>query len=399
MQPEIIDVTDEVVAVRRLRAAAALPNFAALCCCILAVFAMVLDFHNRTLWISLICSAPFLLLLARGIEHGSVWAVGLLTALVGVVTVMLLLSFVQFGHDPVSELLPGIAGILMILVPCWLAVRAGLQAIRGRKTPPWITTASGSAWRWLPRDGRFRIALNAFAVSLLVYIGGAVPAILIGVALGGHMLIAAFIYLPVARLAGRIWNRGRRQLARRLQEIRQLDTRPPVLLLRSFDDDNLPLESRFRLLWFFHAAKEAATLEQCVVNSVWPLGPVIAVGNPREKLNPLGAAREDIPGEQWRSRIQQYLEEAAYVVSILGSTPGLNWEYEQIEIRGNKDKVLVVLPPRSMVEVYRRWEVFRSIFRPAASVDIFSGSVPAFPLLVYLSRHRSAADISLPVQE
>jgi hypothetical protein len=384
MGPEIIDVTDEVVAVRRLRGAAALPGFAALCCCILATLAMLLDFNNRALWVSLIGCAPLLVLLRRGIEHGSAWAVGLLTALVSGLTLMVLGSWILSGHHPASELLSGIAGGLLILIPCWLAVRAGLLAIwGGRKTRPWITTASGSAWRWLPRDGRFRIALNAFTVAVLVYVGGAVPAILVAVAFGGHMLIAALVYLPVARLAGRLWNRGRRQLARRLQEIRKLDTRAPVLLLRSFDDDNLPLESRYRLMWFFHAAKEACTLEECVVTSLWQLGPVIAVGNPREKLSPLGAAREDIPGEQWRSRIQQYLEEAAYVVSILGSTPGLNWEYEQVEMRGAKDRVLVVLPPRPVMEVYRRWEVFRSIFRRAASVDIFLGTVPAFPLLVF----------------
>ena len=38
MEPETIDVTDEVVTIRRLRAAAALPGLCALCCVILAGF-------------------------------------------------------------------------------------------------------------------------------------------------------------------------------------------------------------------------------------------------------------------------------------------------------------------------------------------------------------------------
>jgi hypothetical protein len=384
MRPQVVDVTDEVIAVRRLRAAAALPAFCAFCCSIFATFAIALDFQNRTLWSSLICGAPVFILIARGIEHGTVWAIGLLTALVSGLTLLVIASWMQqLGRNIVPEF-SGITGGILIMIPCWLFVRVGLQAIWARRKPqPWITTASRSAWRWLPRGSRFRIAFGTFATSVLVYIGGAIPAGMVAVAFGGHVFFGALAYIPVARLAGRIWTRGRRQLARQLQEIRKLDTRIPVLLLRSFDDDALPLESRFRLLWFFHAAKEACTLEECVVTSMWQLGPVIAVGKPCEDLSPLGAAREYIPGEQWRSRIQQYLEEAAYVICILGSTPGLNWEYEQMQSRGDRNGVLVVLPPRPIMELQRRWGVFRGIFHRGASVDVFSDPSSALPLLIF----------------
>ncbi len=385
MSRQCIDITDEVIAARRLRAAAVLPTFCAVCCLLLGiVFAIAFDFKNRALWCSLILSVPFWVLLARAIQHGAAWAVWLVTAIVTTATLLLIASLMQLGGEMVSQL-QGIAGCLLILIPCWLFVRAGLLAVSAKRKPtPWITTASRSAWRWLPRDGRFRIALGTFASSVFVYIAGAVPACLLAIAFGGHALFGALAYIPVARLAGRIWTRGRKQLAVRLHEIRKRDTRTPVLLLRSFDDDALPLESRFRLLWFFHAAKEACTLEECVVTGLWQLGPVIAVGNPRDELSPLGAAREYISADQWRTVVQQRLDETSYVVCILGSTPGLNWEYEELQTRGDQ-KVLVVLPPRPRPELQRRWQVFQSIFHRAAPVNVFSDlpAASAWPLLIF----------------
>jgi hypothetical protein len=380
---QFIDVTDEVITVRRLRAAAVLPTFCAFCCLLFSIIFAAFDFKNRTLWSSLICSVPVSVLLARAIEHGAAWAVWVVTAIVTGVTLLAIVSIVQLGREIVSQL-QGVAGSLLILIPCWLFVRAGLLAVFAKRKPtPWITGASRSAWRWLPRDGRFRIAFGTFTSSVLVYIAGAVAAGLLAMAFGGLALVGALAYIPVARFAGRIWTRGRRRLALRLQEIRKRDTRTPVLLLRSFDDDALPLESRFRLLWFFHGAKEACTLEECVVTCLWQLGPVIAVGNPRDELSPLGAAREYISADQWRAVVQQYLEETSYVVCILGSTPGLNWEYEQLQTRGDHN-VLVVVPHRSLLEIQRRWQVFQSIFHRAAAVDVLSDlpAASAWPLLI-----------------
>ena len=196
-----------------------------------------------------------------------------------------------------------------------------------------------------------------------------------------HLWLAAFAYLPFARWAGRSWTRGRRELALRVQEVRKRDARPPVLLLRSFEDDNIILATRPRLLWFFHASKEASTLEEYVVNCIWKLGPVIAVGKPGENVSPLGAAREYVEEYQWRDCIREYLNESAYVVSILGSTPGLRWEIEQIGARGEQDNVIVVFPPKPFEQLQRRWEEFRTFFDRAASVDLPFGPKLAAPLL------------------
>src|SRR4030095_6081438 len=101
---------------------------------------------------------------------------------------------------------------------------------RRRSTIARTTTSPRSEWRWFPRDDRLRTALGTFTGSLIIYVGGILPAAAVAILGGGHMLIFGIVYLPVAYLAGRLWNRGRRQLALRVQEIRKLDTRAPVLL-------------------------------------------------------------------------------------------------------------------------------------------------------------------------
>jgi hypothetical protein len=386
MSHRVVDLTEEVLAVRRLRAAATLPRFVALCCLIGTVISVGLATSQWVLWSSLAFCAGLFFLLARAIERAAVWAVWLLAAVVGALTLLLMVAGVEELRRISKPDFIGIAGVLAILIPCWILVRLGLKAAwHRRRTIARMTTSPRSEWRWFPRDDRLRTALGMFTASLFIYVAGAVPAALLAITMGGHLLIFGVAYLPVAYFAGRLWNRGRRHLALRLQEIRKLDTRAPVLLLRSFGDDDLPLERRYRMGWFFHAPKEAFTLEDYVVNRIWYLGPVIAIGNPREDLSPLGAAREYLPTDQWRTRISQYLDESVFVVCILGSTPGLSWEYEKIQARGKQDSVLVVFPPKPIEELQRRWGVFRSNLHRAASVDISSDSKLGVPLLALFS--------------
>ncbi|HXJ86312.1 MAG TPA: hypothetical protein VMS18_05810 [Candidatus Binatia bacterium] len=384
-----IDVSDEVVAIKRLDVAAVFPNILAFAFAGVALIAFILDSRSWGVWFSMICAAIFLALIGRAIEHGSTWAVMLMTLAVSALSLFAVVGTVIFARDLIARRpdetsksnLEAAAGLILLLIPTWITVRHGLKAIwHRRRTPLWIKPETRSAWSQLPRDGRWRTALHTFAASLLTGIVGVMVAAPVAF-VTGHLLFAALVYLPFARWAGRSWTRGRRELALRVQEVRKLDTRPPVLLLRSFEDDNLILQRNPRLLWFFHAAKEAFTLEEYVVNCIWKLGPVIAVGKPGENLSPLGAAREYVEESQWRDCIRKYLEESACVVSILGSTPGLRWEYEQIGARGKPDNVIVVFPPKPFEQLQRRWGVFRTLFDRAASVDLPFGPKLAAPLL------------------
>ena len=332
MPARVVDLNADVTAIRRLRAAAVLPQFAALCCVLFAVLFLAVGINGWKATALLLGVAAALIAAARAIEGGSAWVVG------------------------------------------WLPSHA-------REPAEAVHLLSRSAWSRTPHAQRSREATVSFAVAAVLYGVGIVPTALAAAAVGGHLWICGIVYAPIAAAAARLWNRGRRQSALRLREIRRLDARPPVILLRSFDDDDLPLEKRYHFFWFLFTARETLTLESFVVDHIWRLGPVIAIGKPGEQLSPLGAAREYIPGERWRISIRSYLSAACYVVSVLGSTPGLSWEYEQMQALGKTRDVLVVFPPLEADELQRRWSVFQSIFAPAGAIALQWEPFIGVPLL------------------
>jgi hypothetical protein len=334
MSARVVDLNADVAAIRRLRAAAVLPQFAALCCVLFAVMFVAIGINGWKATALLLGVAAGLITAARAIEGGAVWLVGWLP----------------------------------------LRYRAPASAVR---------SLLRGAWSRTPRAQRSREATTSFMVSAVIYIGGIVPATLAAIAVGGHVWIWAIVYAPIAAVAARLWNRGRRQSALRLQELRRLDQRLPAILLRSFDDDDMPLGKRYHFFWFLFTARQTLTLESFVVDHVWRLGPVIAIGKPGEQLSPLGAAREYIPDGRWRRSVLGYLSDARYVVSVLGATPGLRWEYEQMQTLGKTRDVLVVFPPHEADELQRRWTVLQGIFAPARAIALQWEPFIGVPLLAF----------------
>jgi hypothetical protein len=64
--------------------------------------------------------------------------------------------------------------------------------------------------------------------------------------------------------------------------------------------------------------------EQIVTELVAPLGPVVAIARPGERLPALGAAR--ISTDEWKDRVIRLMECARLVVLQVGLTPGFLWE-------------------------------------------------------------------------
>jgi hypothetical protein len=379
----VVDLNADVVAMRRFRAAAALPQFCALCCILIALILFAFGVSGWKPTLMLLGSGGGLLVAARGTERGALWAVCLMTA--GMLAVTALAAGAIIEETSLAERARIAAGALLMLAPGWLLVSLGWRAIPHRAAVSAIHAVSQSAWYRTPRAQRSQEATITFATAIVIYVIGVAPATLAAIAVGGHLWISGLVYAPIAAVAGRIWNRGRRQSALDLHGIRQLDTRPPTILLRSFGDDNLPLDKRYHFFWFFFTAQEMLTLESFVVDQIWRLGPVLAIGNPGERLSPLGAAREYISDDRWRSRIREYLTESRYVVSVLGATPGLSWEYEQMLALGRDHDVLVVFPPRPADELQRRWQVFQSIFGPARDTGLQWEPFIGVPLLAFFT--------------
>ena len=130
------------------------------------------------------------------------------------------------------------------------------------------------------------------------------------------------VLLIIPRSVGFI-ARGRRMRALPADELLRRDERPPVVLLRSFSDDDLidPFPGgTYKVV--------PGRYENRLVEALAALGPVIALGRPGEKTPELGAARLYVKDEYWQRAIEYLMARAIAVVAVVGGSPGLWWEIE-----------------------------------------------------------------------
>ncbi|PQP34731.1 hypothetical protein C6A37_06220, partial [Desulfobacteraceae bacterium SEEP-SAG9] len=145
--------------------------------------------------------------------------------------------------------------------------------------------------------------------------------------------------------------RARRLATLNATDLRKKDERPPLIFLRSFQDDQIEFSTLFR---------RRVRLEEDIVQALSFYGPVIALGKPGESVAPLGAAREYISDQHWKERIREYISDSNTLVMILGNTGGLEWEVKTIAAVGAINKLIVIVPPKDRNDISKRWEMFTS---------------------------------------
>ncbi|MDI3467135.1 MAG: hypothetical protein OJF50_005956 [Nitrospira sp.] len=145
-------------------------------------------------------------------------------------------------------------------------------------------------------------------------------------------------------LGGRAYLYGRKLDQETIDELLNRDTRPPVLLLRSFRMDEREILSRFTWTEFF-TQKRATTFEEELAKTFKVVGPVIAVGNPVDAVRPLGAARTYASNEEWQTKVLDLAAKSSHLVIILDTTPGVRWELEQVMPRFENRNVTLLFPP------------------------------------------------------
>jgi hypothetical protein len=201
----------------------------------------------------------------------------------------------------------------------------------------------------------------------------------VGVAFAiGGLLVAVIggILFRVARALGRADTR--RLLA--------VDHRPPVLYLRSFGDDKVPLAtiaSARRPFFELFSFRGRDPFEEAVAWEYATYGPVVAVGRPGQSLASLGAAREHLSDDTWQEQVALRMHDARAVVVATGETPGLRWEVSQVVAGGHLGKAVFVFPPLDGDALTRRWE-FTSTALAAAGAPV--DPLPADPALIHTAQ-------------
>jgi len=147
-------------------------------------------------------------------------------------------------------------------------------------------------------------------------------------------------------------------------QLRDRDRRAPVLILRQFGDD------------FLEAGRASLggtpTFEHFVAGELNRIGPVVAIGRPGERLQPLGASRDYLADRDWQRAVTTTIEDAALVVVVLGDSENLLWEFRKaIETHGKRRTLIIVPPLRDRTDLARRWSGF-----VRASADLLGAGLP-----------------------
>jgi len=381
MRGSIVDLSGRVADIRSLYVAAVFPRVIGVVLLIASLFSYSVPRESIAYAVTGAAASWLGWLTVRG----SWWAVLCIAVACAALIVVPLIELPAHRSEP--DFWFGVAGLSVFFVPGVLAIGAIPASFRQRRHRHQIAwpAATRSFLARLPADGRLLLATPPLLISLGCYLLGAIVGLALA-AVTGSLLLGSFAFVPFAWVGARLYKRAQRSLALRAQEVRTADRRPPVLFLRSFADDNLPLEPAFR--WFRGLLREQLTFEEFVVDRLWTLGPVVAIGKPGEKLSPIGAAREYVDGPNWQERVKTVLGECAWVVVVLGNSAGLSWEYEQIRQRGLDERLLLVVPPISPAAIIDRWATFQPAFAPAARVELQRDADIGQPLLVIFSRGR-----------
>ncbi len=152
--------------------------------------------------------------------------------------------------------------------------------------------------------------------------------------------------------------RGRRMRAPSAVDILSSGEQAPVVLLRSFDDDDLIDPSFSATTQIF-----PGRYEERLVEGLRRIGPVLALGRPGEREPELGAARLYVENEHWKEAIIYLIQESRAVVAIVGRTKGLWWEIELALSQVPPEKLIFFFPypaPKKVRKSYFRAMYFEN---------------------------------------
>jgi len=214
---------------------------------------------------------------------------------------------------------------------------------------------------------RIRLIIAAGTLKVLglaFYIGGAVTAI--GIVTNGYRalrhvdsfnelltavggLLLGFV-LATALIKGGHWilcfgkKLSATAQAHWLEEKSKLDARPPVLYLRSFNDDELTAATP--TAYDIHGVElpRLSTEEEHLARALGDIGPFQAIAKPDAAFPDPGAVRIT-PGQQsWQKLVIKILERARLVVIRVGEGEWLWWEIEQAIGIVKPQRLLFLIP-------------------------------------------------------
>jgi hypothetical protein len=179
---------------------------------------------------------------------------------------------------------------------------------------------------------------------LILRISGAIPIVLLMGAMFAMFTRARQVLQPSAALAQRD------------------DPRPPILFLRSFQDDRIKVKVRVSLAGI--PSYQRLRFEEALGLRLNDFGPFLGIGEPGEGLPRLGAARAYLADDRWQAVVVNWIGEARLISMLCGPTHWIHWEMQNIIKNQRLNRVLLLMPPgRSSWMAQRRQQRWDNIVR------------------------------------
>jgi hypothetical protein len=185
----------------------------------------------------------------------------------------------------------------------------------------------------LPVIGRFKSAVAGLGAGLM-YLFPVLPS------LGPALLLFARRYGQAAA-----------------DDLLAIDPRKPVLFLRSFatdqDDD----------LYAGQSVIGGMALEPRLARHFSAFGPFVAIGDPRDAVPKLGAARARRSDDAWQETIIEWMATSQLIVLVAGATKSVLWELGQCIANGHVAKLIVLFDEPVPWDNVQRLDHVRHAFR------------------------------------
>ena len=140
-----------------------------------------------------------------------------------------------------------------------------------------------------------------------------------------------------------LYKKGQRHFVASAERVVAGDKRPPVVYVRSFA-----------------AERQISEEERALAGILGEVGPFVAIGNPGDRLPPLGASRFYVPGSDWQEFVAGLVRNARFVLMLAGATRGLAWELQLCQHVLNPLQLIILIPRDEQA-----YEAFRAVARSA----------------------------------
>ena len=194
--------------------------------------------------------------------------------------------------------------------------------------------------------------------------------------------LAALLLMNIVGVGRSIARLADQRATLQYQHVRQWDGRAPIVFLRTFDqdDERLPALVKHPILRLPAGVSGARTLDEILLEHGSPYGPVIAIGDPRDPVPPLGAARIFVPGEGsgWQEVVHGLVRSAQAIIMCPSDTEGVKWELNLLASMPQL-RVAYLANPELPAETTLR--LFRAIVPGATTLNPPADQMPiaAFP--------------------